>query len=219
MSAGVTAGRVSSERSYRGLAALVALLAGLHGLAYAPFTSGHLATDSRTYVAAADALSDGAYTTPLRAGFFRTPSGPVDITGRRIDRSAWDAPERQAFRPPGYPLLLAAVGAGDGRASRGAAILLQAALFAAGAFLLILTLRRWWGPSIAPVAGVLYAADVYSKHYVVYLLSEGLAGPLVVAAAYALTRAWQERSARWWLACGAAGGALVLVRAVFVVVI
>ena len=208
-----------SERSYRRRAALVAVLAGLHGLAYAPFTSSHLATDSRTYVAAADALSDGAYTTPLRAGFFRTPSGPVDITGRRIPRAAWDAPERQAFRPPGYPLLLAAVGAGDGRASRVAAILLQAALFAAGAFLLILTLRRWWGPSIALVAGVLYAADVYSKHYVVYLLSEGLAGPLAVAAAYALTRAWQERSAPWWFACGAVGGALVLVRAVFVVAI
>lgn len=219
MCGGATPRTASSERSYRRVAALVAVLAGLHGLAYAPFTSGHLATDSRTYVAAADALSDGGYTTPLRAGFFQTPSGLVDITGRRIPRLAWDAPERQAFRPPGYPLLLAAVGAGDGRASRAAAIVLQAALFAAGAFLLVLNLRRWWGPRIALAAGAVYAADVYSKHYVVYLLSEGLAGPLALAAAYALTRAWQERSAAWWAACGAAAGALVLVRAVFVVAI
>ena len=58
----------------------------------------------------------------------------------------WDEPERQVFRPPGYPAYLALFGkdkvfGGD----HTAALIGQALLFGLGAYLLMLTVRRWWG--------------------------------------------------------------------------
>jgi hypothetical protein len=190
----------------------------VHGLAYAPVVSKHVVTDSWTYTAAGSAIDHGSYSTPLKAGFYYTyPVGFFDLTGAQFPPRTWSAPERQAFRPPGYPLLLALVGGGAGGVSEAAAIVLQALLFGAGAWLLALTVRRWWGARLAVAAALVYALDPYSKHYVPLLLSEVLAGFLALAAAYAFTRAWQESTAAWWAGLGALVAALTLVRAVFVV--
>lgn len=204
-----------------GRAALLLAIAGaLHGLLYAPFVEVKAPTDSWTYTAAGEAILDGSYSTPLRAGFyFVWPRGFFDITGLQLARSAWDAPERQVFRPPGYPLYLAVVGGGDPGASRVAALVGQGLLFGVGVWLLARTARRLVDERLALVAAALYALDPWSKHYVSLLLTEVLAGTVALAAAYAFTRAWQERSAAWWAAAGALVGGLTLVRAVFVLAV
>jgi hypothetical protein len=201
-------------------ALLLALAGALHGLLYAPFVEIKAPTDSWTYTAAAEAILDGSYSTPLRAAsYYVHPSGFFDITGLRFDRSAWEEPEQQVFRPPGYPLYLALVGGGDPGASRTLALAGQSLLFGVGAWLLALTVRRLAGPGLALLAAGLYALDPWSKHYVSLLLTETLAATVALAAAYAFTRAWQERSPAWWAAAGALAGALMLVRAVFVVAV
>jgi 4-amino-4-deoxy-L-arabinose transferase-like glycosyltransferase len=205
-----------TERSFRRLAALVGLAAALHGALYIPLVGRNEVTDSRTYVAGANSILDGSYSTPLLAGFYYVyPDGFFDITGLRIEPTVWQAPEHQALRPPGYPLYLAAFGGGDAGVSRWLALLGQAALVGAATGLLALTVRRWWGPRIGLASAVVYALDPYSKHYVALVLSEALAGALVIAGAYAFTRAWEERSAPWWTATAAAAAGLTLVRAAF----
>jgi 4-amino-4-deoxy-L-arabinose transferase-like glycosyltransferase len=205
---------------FRRLVLAAALAAAVHALVYAPLVGTHVETDSVTYRAAASSLLDGSYSTPLRDSFYYVyPVGYFEITGLRVDRSAWDAPERQAFRPPGYPLLLAAAGGGVSKISEWAAIVLQAALVAVSAWLLAVLVRRWWGATPALVAVALYALDPWSKRYAVLLLSETMAGLMAVACAYAFTRAWQERSARWWAAAGALAASLTLVRVVFVLAV
>jgi 4-amino-4-deoxy-L-arabinose transferase-like glycosyltransferase len=205
---------------FKWLAPVLALVAALHGLLYVPFVSNHIQTDSWTYTAAGEAILDGDYTTRLQASsYYVHPIGFFDHTGRRLREAELDLPERQAFRPPGYPLFLAALGGGEGRTSENAALLAQALLFGAGVWLLALTVRRWWGPAPALAAAAAYAIDPYSKHYVTLILSEALAGFLVLATAYAFTRAWQERALPWWAASGAFAASLTLVRAVFVFVV
>ena len=210
-----------ADASFRRLAVLVSLVGALHGLAWIPLVDPHTGTDSDTYVAAANALLDGSYSTPLRAGFYYVfPLGFYDITGVHVtDRSLFPELERQAFRPPGYPLYLALVGGGDAGISRGVALIGQGLLFGIGTFLLALTARRWWGPRLGLAAAALYAVDPYSKHYVTLILTEALAGALVCATAYAVTRAWQERAPAWWAAGGALAAGLTLVRAVFVLAV
>lgn len=204
--------------SFRRSALLLAALAALHGLLYVPLVDTNEKTDTWSYVASANALLDGSYTTPLQAGFyFVYPEGWFDITGARIGRSAWDDPERQVFRPPGYPAYLALFGKdkvflGD----HTAALIGQALLFGLGAFLLVLTVRRWWGENVALLGGLLYAVDPWSKHYVSLVLSETLAGTVALALLYVFTTAWERATWARWLGAGALAGALALVRAVFV---
>lgn len=200
---------------------MLALVGALHGLVYVPLVQSNVGTDSSTYIATASALEHGSYTTPLRAGFYFTyPIGFFDLTGLRFPRSpVWNAPERQAFRTPGYPLLLAAVGGGEPGLSRAAALLAQALLFGAGVYLLALVVRRWWNEGVALLAAGLYALDPYSKHYVALVLTEVLTGTVVLACTYACTRAWQERSLAWWSGTGALAAALTLVRPVFVLAV
>jgi 4-amino-4-deoxy-L-arabinose transferase-like glycosyltransferase len=207
--------------SFRRGALALAVLAGLHGLLYFPLVDTHEETDSWTYVAAGNAIRDAGYSTPLKAGFYYVyPDGWFDITGARIPRSVWEEPERQAFRPLGYPLYLSLFGEKKiVGADHTPALVGQGVLFALGAFLLIATVRRWWGDSTALLAGALYAIDPWSKHYVSLVLSETLAGTVAIAAAYAFTRAWQERAIGWWAAAGALVGALSLVRAVFILAV
>jgi 4-amino-4-deoxy-L-arabinose transferase-like glycosyltransferase len=207
--------------SFRRGALALAVLAGLHGLLYFPLVDTHEETDSWTYVAAGNAIRDAGYSTPLKAGFYYVyPDGWFDITGARVPRRVWDEPERQAFRPPGYPLYLSLFGEKKiVGADHTPALVGQCVLFALGALLLIATVRRWWGESTALLAGALYAIDPWSKHYVSLVLSETLAGAVAIAAAYAFTRAWQERVVGWWAAAGALAGALSLVRAVFVLAV
>jgi hypothetical protein len=214
-----------SGSRFHWLAFLLAAIAGAHGLVYAPLVDHNFVTDSSTYVAAAEAILDGSYSTPLIAGFYFDTTGTlavtdnVDLTGLRIELRAWEAPERQAFRPPGYPLVLALVGGGREGASQVAALAGQALLFGVGAWLLALTLRHWWGPRLALAGTAVYAFDPWSKHYVALLMSEVTAGALALATAYALTRAWSDRAVRWWAAAGALAVALTLTRAVFVVAV
>lgn len=204
--------------SFRRSALILAAVAALHGLLYVPLVSTNEETDTWSYVASANALLDGSYTTPLKAGFyFVYPIGWFDITGARLPRETWQAPERQAFRPPGYPAYLALFGKskvflGD----HDAALVGQAALFGLGAFFLMLAVRRWWGEDAALLTGVLYAVDPWSKHYVALVLSETLAGAVVLAAVYAYTRAWESPTAIRWAGVGALAAGLALVRAVFV---
>ena len=206
-----------TEHRFRRLVLGLALLGAVHGLAYAPFVEVKAPTDSWTYTAAANAILDGSYSTPVKAAtYYVHPSGFFDITGLRFDRSVWTVEEPQVFRPPGYPLYLAAAGGGDPGASRAAAIVGQALLFGVGVLLLALLGRRLAGERVALLAAALYALDPWSKHYVSLLLTEVLAGTVALAAAYAFVRAWQERATAWWAAAAALTAGLTLVRAVFV---
>jgi Dolichyl-phosphate-mannose-protein mannosyltransferase len=202
------------------VALLLALVGALHGFLYVPFVSSHVQTDSWTYTAAGEAILFRDYSTPLQASsYYVHPIGFFDHTGVRLTEDVLDSTERQTFRPPGYPLFLAALGGGRGATSEDAVLVAQALLFGAGVWLLALTVRRWWGPAPALAAAAVYAVDPYSKHYVTLILSEALAGFLAVATAYAFTRAWQERSVPWWAVSSVLAASLTLVRAVFVFVI
>jgi hypothetical protein len=205
--------------SFRRSALLLAALAALHGLVYIPLVDTNEKTDTWSYVASANAILDGGYSTPLQAGFYYVyPVGWFDITGARIAQSAWDEPERQVFRPPGYPAYLALFGKDKVIGGEHTAALLgQALLFGLGAYLLILTVRRCWGENVALLGGLLYAVDPWSKHYVALVLSETVAGTVAIALVYAFTRAWEQATWPRWLAAGALAGVLSLVRAVFVI--
>lgn len=188
---------------------MLGVVAGLQGLAYVPF-AGHRLGDTESYVVAAKAILHGGYTTPL---------GSVDVTGLKLPASAVGSPERQTYRTPGYPLLLAATGGGGSGAPTDAIIAVQALLAGLTTLVLVFTFRRLWGDRLALFAGALTALDPFPKHYVTRILSEVLAGFLVAVTAYAFVRAWQERSARWWAAAGLAAAALTLTRPLFALAI
>jgi 4-amino-4-deoxy-L-arabinose transferase-like glycosyltransferase len=194
-----------AELRFRALACLLGLVAGLHGLVYVPF-AGHRLGDTGSYVRAASAILHGSYTTRL---------GAVDVTALRIPREARGSPERETYRTPGYPLLLAATGGGGPGFPTDAIIAIQALLVGATTVVLTFLARRLWSARTALVAGALTALDPFPKHYVTRILSEVLAGFLVAVAAYCLARAWEERSGRWWAASGVAVAALTLTRPVF----
>jgi 4-amino-4-deoxy-L-arabinose transferase-like glycosyltransferase len=199
----------SVERRFRAAACVLGVVAALHGLLYVPF-AGHRLGDTESYVVAAKALLDGSYTTPLPH---------VDVTGLRIPASAARSPERQTYRTPGYPLLLAATGGGGPGGPTDAIIAVQALLAGLTTFVLVFAFRRLWSERFALFAGAISALDPFPKHYVTRILSEVLAGFLVAVTAYAFVRAWQERSARWWAATGTAAAALTLTRPLFVLAI
>src|SRR4051812_46397314 len=211
-----------TDSRFQRAAVVLAAVAALHGLIYIPLVHRHVTTDTDTYVATAHSITDGSYSTPLRAGFYFTyPVGFFDLTGVAFPRSPlWQAPEKQAFRTPGYPLVLAAIGGGGAGFARYVALVAQALLLGVATWLLALTVRRWWGTVPAVGAALLYALDPYSKHYVTLVVTETLATVVAVATAYAFTRAWEERSAAWWwAAAGAGAAALTLVRPAFVLAV
>ena len=199
------------RRSARFSAAVgvLSLLAALQGLVYIPYVGPYLG-DSETYMAPARALLDGGYSTPL---------GPVDVTGLQIPPGARSALERQTYRTPGYPLLIAATGGGELGWELDVLLGAQAALLGLATALLMLTLRRIWDERLALVGGLLFALDPFTKHYVPRVLSEVLAIFFVAAGAYCFARAWQERSWPWWGAFGLTAAALTLTRPLFVFVI
>lgn len=209
---------MSPARSFTRLAVVIAVLGAVHGLLYVPFVSTNVGTDSNTYIASAQALLDGEYTTQLVSGFYYTyPVGFFDLSGIHMtDGTVFDAPERQAFRPPGYPAFLAALGGGGPGLSRTLALIAQGLLFGVGALLLAFTVRDWWGPVLGLAAAAVYAVDPFSKHYVTLLLTEQLAAFFVLAGVFAYTRAVRSGNVAWWAATGALAASLTLVRAVFV---
>ncbi len=209
---------MSPARSFTRLAIVIAIVGAVHGLLYVLFVSRTVGTDSNTYIATAQAMLDGEYSTPLIAGYYYTyPIGFFDLTGMHVtDDSVFAAPARQAFRAPGYPAFLAILGGGGEGVPRGLALIGQALLFGLGTLLLAFTVRDWWGPGIGLASATVYALDPYSKHYVTILLSEQLAAFLVLAGVFAYTRAVRSRQLGWWAATGALAASLTLVRAVFV---
>jgi 4-amino-4-deoxy-L-arabinose transferase-like glycosyltransferase len=200
--------QAGTRPSFRLAALALGVVGAVHGLIYVPFAGPRLG-DTPGYVAAAQAIRDGSYSTPLP---------DVDVTGLPIPESAQGKPERQSYRTPGYPLLLAATGfGGPGRPWVLTAV--QALLTGAAVWLIALLARRLWSERAGLLAGALAAFDPFPKHYVPRILSEALAGFFVALAAYALVRAWQDRSAIWWAATGAATSALTLTRPLFVLAV
>lgn len=200
---------MSTRPERRFLAALTALglVGALQGVLYAHFAGPYLG-DSPSYTEVAHALLHGGLSIPL-------PS--VDVTGLRIPLPAQGALEREVLRAPGYPLFLALAGSGTTLRSAHVAIAYQAVLTGLTIVLFGFLVRRLWSERAALVTAALLALDPYTKHYVPRILSEVLAGFLVVAAAYAFVRAWQERSTGWWAATGAITAALVLTRPAYAV--
>lgn len=197
---------LAPERRFRLALLAIGLVAGLQGVLYAPFAGPRLG-DSPGYVEPAQAIRHGSYTTPLPR---------VDVTGLRIPPSAVGAPERQSYRTPGYPLLVAATGGGETRRATRALIAVQAVLTGLAAILLTLAARRLWGEGVALLAGGLVALDPWTKHYLPRVLSEALAGFLVAVCVYVFVRA---RGPASWAALGLAAGALTLTRPLFVLVV
>jgi 4-amino-4-deoxy-L-arabinose transferase-like glycosyltransferase len=195
------------SRSFTTAVLVLGLVGAVHGLIYVPFAGPRLG-DSPGYEAAAHAIRHGSYSTPLP---------DVDVTGLPIPERAQGAPERQTYRTPGYPLLLAAADYGGARPL--VLIVVQALLAGAGVVLVALIGRRLWSERAGLLAGLLAALDPFPKHYVPRVLTEALAGFLVAATAYAFVRAWQERAFAWWGLTGLAAAALTLTRPLFVLVV
>jgi 4-amino-4-deoxy-L-arabinose transferase-like glycosyltransferase len=198
----------AARPSFRLAVLALGVVGAVHGLIYVPFAGPRLG-DTPGYVAAAQAIRDGSYSTPL-------PDG--DVTGLPIPESAQGKPERQTYRTPGYPLLLAATGYG-GPGRPWMLTIVQAILTGAAVSLIALLARRLWSERAGLLAGALAAIDPFPKHYVPRILSEALAGFFVALAAYAFVRAWQERSTAWWGAAGGATAALALTRPLFVLAV
>jgi 4-amino-4-deoxy-L-arabinose transferase-like glycosyltransferase len=199
--------RAAKRPSFNAAVLVLGLVGAVQGLIHVPFAGPRLG-DSPGYEAAAHAIRHGSYSTPLP---------DVDVTGLSIPESAQGAPERQTYRTPGYPLLLAAADYGGARPL--VLIAVQALLTGFGVILVALTARRLWSERAGLLAGTLAAVDPYPKHYVPRVLSEALAGFLVAVTAYAFVRAWQERAAAWWALTGLATAALALTRPLFVLVV
>jgi 4-amino-4-deoxy-L-arabinose transferase-like glycosyltransferase len=197
----------AARRSFTTAVLALGLVGALHGLIYVPFAGPRLG-DSPGYEAAAHAIRHGSYSTPLP---------DVDVTGLPIPESAQGAPERQSYRTPGYPLLLAAADFGGARPL--VLIVVQALLTGAAVILVALTARRLWSERAGLLAGALAAIDPFPKHYVPRVLTEALAGFLVAATAYAFVRAWQDRAPAWWAVAGLATAALTLTRPLFGLVV
>src|SRR5437879_12557089 len=91
---------VPRRRRFRLAVLALGVVGAVHGLVYVPFAGPRLG-DTPSYTAPAQAIRNGSYSTPLP---------DVDVTGLPIAESAQGALERQSYRTPGYPLLLAATG-------------------------------------------------------------------------------------------------------------
>ena len=74
---------------FRRIALILAVAAGVHGLVYVPLVSTNEKTDSWSYQAAANALRDGSYSTPLKAGFVFVFPDWFDITGASVPEAVW----------------------------------------------------------------------------------------------------------------------------------
>ena len=96
--------------------------------------------------------STASYSTPLSGGLLLLyPVGWFDITGARIPRAAGTSPSgRRSARPGTRRTSRSSARTGVRRRPARAALIGQALLFGLGAFLLMLTVRRWWGRGVAP---------------------------------------------------------------------
>ena len=189
-------------RNFKRLAVVLALFSAAHALVYVPLTKTHTTPDSTTYLAAGQALLHGSYSTPLRANIYYAvvPGAWVDRTLLQLPQRVWDAPERQTFRTPAYPIVIAAVGGGDAGFSRYLLYLVQALMIGAAVFLLIHGLALIAPPGVALFAGAVYALDPFSKRYASLVMTEATAALLVMATFYFFARAVRTRSPAAWAA-------------------
>jgi 4-amino-4-deoxy-L-arabinose transferase-like glycosyltransferase len=194
-----------AERRFGVAVLALSVFAAFQGVAYAPFAGPRLG-DSYGYIVAAKAIRHGSYSTPLPH---------VDVTGLRIPSDARGEIERQTYRTPGFPLLVAATGGGEHRAATRLLIGLQAVLAGLATLLIAFAARRLLPAGLALAAAAVVAADPYTKHYVPRVLSEALAIFLAAGVAYAFVRAWESRAPLWWGTLGAAVAVLTLTRPLF----
>lgn len=198
------------NRPFLRLALVLALAGTAQALLYLPFVTPHTTADTPSYTADAHALLHGSYSIPL---------GRMDVTGLQFPPSLQHVKQEDTYRTPGYPAFLALLGGGTGDLSRTLVLLVQALLVGGGVVPCALLARRLFGPRAGLLGAAAYALDPYSKRYASLVLAEALAGFLLLVAAYAFVRAWQERSLRWWAGCGGVLGVLTLVRPVFALTI
>lgn len=97
--------------------------------------------------------------------------------------------------------------------------LVQVVLGTAGVGLLALTARRWYGTTAAWLTGTLAALCGLFTFYEILILQAALDPFLTAVVLYALTRAVEGRSTRWWAATGAALGLHILNRPNLLVVL
>lgn len=206
--------------SIKRAALLLAALATLYALVYLPFIHTHTTADSPTYLAAGEAILDGSYSTPIRANMYYTeiPGGWVDRTMLHLPQHVWDAPERQTFRTPAYPLVIAATGGGSG-SWRYLLYLVQALMVGVTTFVLIQALALIASPAVAILGGGLYALDPFSKRYALLVMTEMTTALLVTVTFYFFARAVRRRSLGSWAASGLAAAAATLARPIFVMAI
>lgn len=208
-------------RDFKRLAVALALVSAAHALVYVPLTRTHTTPDSTTYLASGHALLHGGYSTPLRANIYyaEVPGAWVDRTLLQLPQRVWDAPERQTFRTPAYPIVIAAVGGGGSGFSRYVLYLVQALMIGAAVFLLIHGLALITPRGVALFAGAVYALDPFSKRYASLVMTEATTALLVMATFYFFARAIRTRSPAAWAASGAAAAATTLARPIFAIMI
>jgi hypothetical protein len=200
---------------FRRLLLLAAFVGAMHALLYLPFVPRAYG-DTETYVASANALLEGSYTTPLHASsLYEDGKVVLDRTAYALPRETWNAPERQAYRTPGYPLFLALLGGGDEAFSRALVALVQAMLVGAAAWFVGAAFLPLAGPVPALAGAWLVAVDPWTRHPAGRILTEALAMFVAAALAWMFVRAWRGRSPAAWAAAGALGASLTLVRPLF----
>jgi 4-amino-4-deoxy-L-arabinose transferase-like glycosyltransferase len=135
----------------------------------------------------------------------------LDQNWRRGQPAAAPIPDK--IRPPGYPLLLAALGqprASDAWIHR--VSLVQAGFGVLVVFLAYLLACRLLGPGLALVVGALCAINPHLSTISTYVLSESLFGLTLLLAIWTSLRALQRDSTASWLLAGLAWSACCLVR-------
>lgn len=161
-------------------------------------------------------LATGSYRPYTDAADFDHLAVSLADHGRFPDSREWAPSGPTAFRPPAFPVALAAVyklvGTGSPHDRWEAARIMEAVLGTIAVGLICLIAMRLWGPVAGIVAGAI--AAVYPTLVLVgtSLLSESLFIPLVLAATWAALVFRDERRLRWALAAGILTGLGALTR-------
>jgi hypothetical protein len=159
--------------------------------------------------------------------YLGTPLGRVPVLDERENIDLAEAifggtlPATPFYRAPGYALVLAGLRL-CGVSAAGlfpAALVLGAVLHAAGAALVALLARRWFGTASGILAGLLFALDPVLVHYATQALDATLGHTLFLGglAAFAAAAAAPRRVGSW-AAAGLCWAAATLVRPNFLLV-
>lgn len=130
-----------------------------------------------------------------------------------------DSPVPDAFRSPGYPLLIVAAFRIGGEDWHRVLLLMQACMGAFSAIMTFALLREWVARWPATVGGILVAGWPHLITINSYLLSETLYGALILTATYLVAKAWGSSRIAWAAGAGLVGAAAYLVNPVGLVAI